>query len=386
MDSSEKIIQAIKAQVCGAESADFGLLAKEDLEELYAISKTQDMAHIVAAELQKQGLLGKDEVGILFKRQKMLSIFRYEQIQYALDAVCEELERQKIRHLPLKGSVLRQYYPEPWMRTSADIDLLVPTDEYEKAQTALIEGLEYTRGEQHEHDISMYSPNGVHLELHFGTIEEYCAVDAKGVLDDIWNYANVSDGFEYRCFIPDELFYFYHVAHMAKHFEYGGCGLRFFLDLWLLTNRVEYNAEARRKLLERGGLLQFAEQAEKLAEIWFGEGEHTDLTMRMQYHVLNNGIYGSETGNIAWKHITEGGKNKRAKNMIFLPYDRMVKKYPSLERHKILLPFYHIRRWCSAIFHGRTKSSIDTLKLNAAVANNKTEPIREMLKELALIK
>ena len=25
----------------------------------------------------------------------------------------------------LKGAVLRQYYPEPWLRTSGDIDILV---------------------------------------------------------------------------------------------------------------------------------------------------------------------------------------------------------------------------------------------------------------------
>ena len=385
MDSCEKIFQALKTQACGAERVDFGALTKEDLEALYAISKSQDMAHIVAAELHKQGALGQDEIGVAFKKQKMLAIFRYEQIQYEFDSVCKTLELQKIRHLPLKGSVLRQYYPEPWMRTSADIDILIPIEEYEKAQNVLIEELEYTGGEQHEHDISMYAPNGVHLELHFGTIEEYCAVDAKGILDDIWQYAYVDGEFKYRYCLPDEWFYFYHVAHMAKHFEYGGCGLRFFLDMWILTNRVEFDAQARRELLERGGLLQFAKQAEELAGIWFGDGVHTDLTIRMQYHVLNNGVYGTQQSNIAWKQITQGGKNERAKNMIFLPYEQMVRKYPSLQKHKILLPFCHIRRWCSALFHGRTKSSIDSLKLNAEVANSKTEPVRDMLKELELI-
>ena len=385
MDSCEKIFQAIKTQVCGAEHVEFGVLTDEDYKELYAISKSQDMAHIVAAELQMQDLLRNDEIGASFKKQKMLAIFRYEQLQYEFDSVCQELECQKIRYLPLKGSVLRRYYPEPWMRTSADIDLLIPIEEYEKAQIALIEGLEYTRGEQHEHDISMYAPNGVHLELHFGTIEEYCAVDAKGILDDIWQYAYVCEGFEYRYCLPDEWFYFYHVAHMAKHFEYGGCGLRFFLDMWLLTNRVEYNEQARRDLLARGGLLKFAECAKELANIWFGDGEHTDLTIRMQYHVLNNGVYGTQMSNIAWKQITQGGKNERAKNMLFLPYEQMVKKYPSLKKHKVLLPFYHIRRWFSALFHGRAKNSIDSLKLNSEVANRKTEPVRDMLKELELI-
>ena len=36
-----------------------------------------------------------------------------------------KIKKVQIPFLPLKGSVIRQYYPEPWMRTSCDIDILV---------------------------------------------------------------------------------------------------------------------------------------------------------------------------------------------------------------------------------------------------------------------
>lgn len=26
--------------------------------------------------------------------------------------------------------------------------------------------------------------------------------------------------------MKEEMFYFYHIAHLAKHFEVGGCGIR----------------------------------------------------------------------------------------------------------------------------------------------------------------
>ena len=41
----------------------------------------------------------------------------------------EALEKAEIPFLPLKGSVIRKYYPEPWMRTSCDIDLLIHKEE-----------------------------------------------------------------------------------------------------------------------------------------------------------------------------------------------------------------------------------------------------------------
>ncbi|MBO4954226.1 MAG: nucleotidyltransferase family protein, partial [Clostridia bacterium] len=36
-----------------------------------------------------------------------------------------------IDFMPLKGAVIRQYYPEPWMRTSCDIDIHVKKDRLE---------------------------------------------------------------------------------------------------------------------------------------------------------------------------------------------------------------------------------------------------------------
>ena len=376
---------AIRTQVCDAERVFFEDVSEEDLHALYSISKSQDMAHIVAAELEAQKILAKDEIGEKFRKQMILSVLRYERIQYEIIEICKTLEEQKIRYMLLKGALIREYYREPWMRTSADIDVLIPEAEHETAKMAIAEHLGYEVGAKSKHDVSMFAPSGVHLELHFGTIEEYRVANANNVMVDIWKYAVVREGYGYQYVIADELFYFYHVAHMAKHFEYGGCGIRFFLDLWLLEHRKDHSAEKRRELLERGGLLKFAQCSARLANVWFSDGEHTDLTRRMERHVIGNGIYGSKKMNEAWQQINAGGRRKRAINMIFPPYSVMVARYSSLADKKLLLPFCHIRRWFSIVLQGRIKNSINMLKLNSSVKKETSERVHTMLKELELI-
>ena len=68
----------------------------------------------------------------------------------------------------------------------------------------------------------------------------------------------------------DKMFYFYHVAHMAKHFEIGGCGVRPFLDSYLLLYYAQYRTESCCQLLRKGGLLTFA----KAVKIWRVGGEN----------------------------------------------------------------------------------------------------------------
>ena len=91
----------------------------EILRALYQTSKAHDLTHLIADALFKNKLLDKElPAGKAFLKQLQMAVFRYEQISYELKSVCEVLEEKKIAHMPLKGSVLRALYPQPWMRTS----------------------------------------------------------------------------------------------------------------------------------------------------------------------------------------------------------------------------------------------------------------------------
>ena len=385
MNSIDILISAVRTQVCGAESVPFGEISAEQMVQLYGISKAQDVAHIVATELDRQGLLADDgEICAKFRKQQFIALMRYERINYELAEICRTLEEKEIPHIPLKGSVIRKLYGEPWMRTSADIDLLVHPEDLERAIEALSVGLEYREDGGTEHDKSLFAPSGVHLELHYETIEEEYDADANRVLKDFWDYSSPEEGWSYRRANSDDMFYFFHMAHTVKHFSCSGCGMRPFLDTWLLCHAKDFDREKREVLLTDGKLLAFANAAEQLADVWFSGTEHTELTRQMERHVFSGGIYGSAVNKMVTTQIRKGGKLGYAMSRIFLPYRIMVRYYPSLEKRKILLPFYHIHRWGRIVFCGGIKRSLTELKTSSRVSDSKKDTVEDMLKQLGL--
>ena len=361
---------------------DKALYSAEMLPSIVAAAKQHDILHLLVLGLKKNGLLTENEKSL--HNQIFQAVYRYEQLQYELDSLCEALEKAQIPFLPLKGSVLRKYYPEPWMRTSCDIDILVHVEDLEKATAYLVDTLEFRKEGKNSHDVSLFSPTGIHLELHYDLVEDDRANSAAKVLENVWDRVVKRGGSEYHYEMPDELFYFYHIAHMAKHFEGGGCGIRPFIDLLVLNNQVEFDKEKRQSLLEEGGLSKFGSQVELLSEIWFGNAEHTEITGQIQDYILKGGVYGTNENRIAVQQQKQGGKFKYALSRIFLPYDVIKFHYPVLEKHKWLMPFMQVRRWCKLIFCGHLKRATHELKYNSALTKDAAEEAKTLLKNIGL--
>lgn len=145
----------------------------EILFRIVKIAKKHDVLHLLVLGLKKNELL--DENTKQLERELFKAVYRYERLNYELKQVCEALEKAQIPFLPLKGSVIRKYYPEPWMRTSCDIDVLVHEKDLRAAVSYLVENLKYTEHEQNSHDISLFSPSGNHIELHYDLVEDHIA-------------------------------------------------------------------------------------------------------------------------------------------------------------------------------------------------------------------
>ena len=105
------LIQKVVCEVELTEEAKTSI-TPEILPQLYALSKSHDMAHIVAQGLSDLGLLGEDEISQKFQKQQMLAVYRYQKLNYELEQICQTLEAAKIPFIPLKGSVIRRYYSD----------------------------------------------------------------------------------------------------------------------------------------------------------------------------------------------------------------------------------------------------------------------------------
>lgn len=353
------------------------------LQRLYSVSKTFDVANIVASALEKLEKLS-GEVGMLFKKQQTMAVYRCEQMNYELERISQLFDEREISYIPLKGAVLRNIYPQPWMRTSCDIDVLVKDKDLDKAVSCLEKELGYTQGEKGSHDISLFSKMGVSVELHYSLIEDDVMEKADAVFENVWDYARKAFNESERYELSDDMFYYYHIAHMAKHFLIGGCGIRPFIDVFLLCTNVDFDAQSRKILLEKGGLLDFAKQVELLSRVWLDGGEHTVLTQDMRDYILQGGAYGTLENMVAIQQTKRGGKFAYAMSRIWLPYGDLKIQYPAIEKRAWMLPFYQAYRWVRLAFGGRLGRSVRELGMNSALPQDKVDFTKNLLDRLGL--
>lgn len=393
---TQTIFNCIKHEICGrTEEIVLPEVSMRFFIDLFRLSKKHDIAPIVGDALNKCGAFEHLPVDIeesereaiakiktKFDEQIFTAVYRYENINNELKEIRRVLSESKIPFIPLKGSVIRKYYLEPWQRTSCDIDVLVKEKDADKASKVLAERLQYKINEKGQHDVSLFSPSNIHVELHFKLMDiEFKQVS---VLRDIWNGGEITpvSGYEYR--MSKELFLLYHVYHMAKHFIHGGCGIKPFVDLWIIKNKIDFDKVKVEKLLKESDLLLFYNRAEELMSVWFEGKPHNSVTQEMEDYILQGGVYGTLEQRLAMSQNKKGGKFRHLMGRIFLPYKSMVIYYPSLKKCPILFPFYQVRRWFRILFCGGRKAAINEIKANQNLSEEKKQAAKNLIDELGL--
>ena len=284
--------------------------------------------------------------------------------------------------MPLKGAVLRNYYPEPWLRTSCDIDILVAEEDLERAVAAINADGGYKVGLKDSHDISLYSAAGVHIELHYDLVEDGRVADATRILREVRQYCVPVEGCVYRMRATDEFFYFYHMAHMAKHFKAGGCGIRALIDEWILDHTVSYDKSVRDALLSEAGLLTFADSIRRLSEVWFSGAESDAITEKLHKYIVDGGVYGNQANRVAvWTARKNDNKFKYLCSRVFESYDALKFRYPILQKHRWLMPVMQVRRWFGLLKGNKAKRAISEVQTLGAV---NTDGVNEFLREIGL--
>ena len=356
------------------------LITIEMLSAFFKLSKRHDLAHLIGDALDKNGLLPYGtEIKKRFLYERNIAVYRYEQIRYEFERICDTLEKAKIQFVPLKGSVIRQYYPQPWMRTSCDIDILVQEKDLDQAIKKLKEELKYTTSDKRNyHDVSLFSESGMHLELHYSLCENMENIDS--ILSCAWEYVLPQEK-NYKKEFEEGYFLFHIVAHMLYHFQCGGCGIRPLLDLWLLRRNIS-EEEQLIKMLNKCNLLTFYKTMVELSECWFSGSDFTEKTLCVNDYLLQAGVYGTKKNHDLADAVKNGNKRKQAMRYIFLPYKNMVILYPVLRKAKILLPFFHIWRWVTRIF--RIKKAVRRTEVILKQNQNEIENVRVLFEMLEI--
>lgn len=381
------IFSLIRTEICGTK-AEKNILDKckkpDVLAHIYSIAKQHDLSHLIAATLSKNGVLTQDDISKKFQQQMMMAVYRYEQKNYTLKQIKQILEQAEIPHIPLKGSVIQKYYPTPWLRTSCDIDVLIHREDTDRAITVLSEAGYIRQSDMTTHDYSFMAPGKVHLELHYTLDQGERMQTVNSILDTVWEHCTLDESTQYCYKMDNDFFLFYHLAHMAKHFIGGGCGIRPFIDLWLLKENGYCDSPQLYVLLKKANLITFYESTMKLIRVWFEGEAHSTVSEQMEYFILTGGVYGTASNSAAVKAARGESKLRSFFKLMFLPRKSLEVIYPNLRKHPILYPFYQIKRWFR-IFNRSKRNHIGNLTAaRNAVNTNEANQTKNLLQDLGL--
>ncbi len=357
-------------------------LTDEDYVKLYKLAKKHDVAHLLGYSLKINGIMpDNSELAQKIKKQALLAAFRVEQNDIVLKKAQKAFSKGNIKYILLKGTVIREFYPERWMRTSSDIDVLINECDIDTALPFLQEqGFKVEK--KSTYDVSLRWENGLELELHYNIIG-YDAKNKKySPITDVWNYAIKIDDCQYA--LRDEMFYYYHMAHLTKHFISGGCGVRPIIDLWLLNKNITPDEQKKQQLLQNADLIKFDGLINQLVEVWFNNQPHNKETEQIESYILTGGVYGNLENRVSVAQAQKGNKKTYFFSRVFMPYRRLIHLYPVLQKHKWLFPFLQVARWFRIFSNGRAKRTAKEFSISMLRSETKIDQTQKMLKDIGL--
>lgn len=316
--------------------------------------------------------------------------------QQAIKKLNQILNENKIDHIFLKGSVLKNLYPESYMRAMGDIDLLVREQDVKKVHHVFKENDILLSQRSDAHDLFiMYQE--ITVEIH---PRIYKAFNPKYelLLNKPWDYAVQKELFEFQ-FKP-EYDIIYLLYHLAKHLDSSGIGLRSVLDISIYVKAYEKKMDMTllKKMLDDTGLNELFTHMLKINEIFFGykmkhEFYVSPLLSDERYeeilnYIARSGIHGKgKDFNPFEARITSNHMKNRSFfllliSLIFPRYKTMKGMYPVLEKGWILLPVAWIYRWFHLVF----RKGKDTFKKVKQLKVKKTdlEKTKKIFKDLGL--
>lgn len=330
------------------------------LTEAFGIAVRQKMTNLFYAGTQVLQVQISEELQCNIARTAGKELYVQQSQQFALEQIYAALEAAGADYLPMKGAVLRELYPQPYMRFMCDIDILIRKEQY-PAIAAAMESLGFVLEKENDPEM-VWKRNTVSVELHYNRLFATCNRDFNRYYKDGWQMAaRVGESCRFELRQEDMLIFL--LTHLAKHYRNGGAELRNLLDIYVYqAANPQMDAEYIQQELKELGLDVFYQNVNRTLSGWLGNEPWDPMCDRIIDAVLagcqikTNALVLSiaarehATGS-APKHV----RFQRLRDMIFLPYGRMCKKYPVLKKVPILLPVFWVVRWVDAILFKRKR-------------------------------
>lgn len=338
---------------------------KMDLDQLYQAANKHMLTAIVGYALKSAGISSEK-----FHQAWAKSIRKVTAMDIDKDLLFQEMEKEKIWYMPLKGIIIKELYPAVGLRQMSDFDILFDKQYKKQVRDILISlGFSCEHFGLYNHDVYFKKPVS-NFEMHSSLFREthtneiynyYRSVKDRLIKDKDNNY-----GYH---FSSNDL-YIYVTAHEYKHYTSSGIGIRSLLDTYVIRQKLakELDDDYINAECIKLGFSDFEQKNRQLAMHLFGSGELTEQDNKMLEYMTFSGTYGNMKNEIA-NSVQKHGGGKKGKwtvirRRLFLPMASVKEKYPLVYRHKILLPglfFYRIGK-AVTVNRKQTLSKLNTLK------------------------
>lgn len=339
-----------------------------DYSALLDLANKHQVYNIIFPLIQSDPNVPKEEKQ-KFRDYNLSEISRMVFVNRERENVFEFFNENNIDYMPLKGLVIRNYYPKQSMRQMSDNDILVDIKyrdviaDYMKKNGYKVES---TGRQSDDYFKPPYSTFEFHRSLFFAE-NDFCPD-----FGDLWAKAT-QDGEHPNMYHMDaEDVYVYSVSHMYKHFSSSGCGVRFLADNYLILKKEQDNLDWDyvNGMFEQNGILEFEQKTRKLAFAIFEQTELDDEDLELLETIINFGIFGNGKIRITNKlhEMANGSSLEQAKknyirSRLFPTKKKMIADNRILEKKPYLLPWFYIKRLFKALFNRKkTLHELETIK------------------------
>lgn len=316
---------------------------------------------IVKNSLQAIGYLAlKDEgfeYGDRLEKSYRTVVAREISQQAETDRIRKDFSDNGIDFMFLKGSHLKKLYPAPELRFMADTDVLVRSEDVEKAKKILLShGFEQKA--DNGKDVAFTKKPFLTVELHNTLfVEEYYMY---GYFLSVWDKAEKIGGHEYA--MTDSDMYIYTAAHLAEHFTTGGACFRPVMDIYLMRKKMSAKLDFPyiEKELKKLSIDEFVKKIEAVADGMFGDCER-DSSLEITENFIVLGPPVKNTGIAS----ADGKKRSKAETLfasLFPPLKHMKLLFPTLKKAPALLPLFWIIRLFERVFSKKAREKLAKIK------------------------
>ncbi len=316
-------------------------VAGMDLTTLYKAADRHLLTGITAMALESAGV--SDEA---FRQSKGKAVRKAAAFDIERAAVLAKLEEAGIWYMPLKGCLLKEYYPRLGMRQMSDNDILFDASRSRDVR-AVMEGLGFktvlfTEG-RYGQDCYEKAPV-CSFEMHRALFDPMAGETLFRYYQDVREklVKDENSGWGYR-FSPED-FYVFMIAHEYKHYSTSGTGLRSLLDTFVYLRKEGGTLDWAYigGELDKLGLTAFEARNRSLAAHLFRQEELTAEDRELLEQFLRSGVYGTSAARIKNDLRKYGtgpvGKTRYFLRRVFMPMESVRAYFPRFAKYPILLP------------------------------------------------